>query len=149
MLAEVAQGLRLEERRRRRRHHDLPSVRERSDSRAAVYLEPDVSLGGQPRHARVQAGAHANGPVGERVHRLARGCGRPLRRRERDEERVSLRIDLDAAVRGDRRAHDPPVRIESVDVARRPELVQEPRRALDVSEEECDGARRECVSHAP
>jgi hypothetical protein len=63
------------------------------------------------------------------------------RARERDEEGVALRIDLVAAVSGERLpeqalvvAHDGSVAI--------PQLLHEPRRPLDVREDERDGACR-------
>ena len=61
------------------------------------------------------------------------------RAREREEEGVALRVDLDAAVLREALAHQPPVVGEDVGVAVA-ELLQQARRALDVGEDEGDGA---------
>ena len=80
---------------------------------------------------------------------IARCCGYCSRRgSEGEEERVALRVDLDPAFGRARLAHDGAVLGESVGVRVRAELVQELRRALDVGEEEGDGAGREVGSHA-
>ena len=65
---------------------------------------------------------------------------RPGRRREGEEEGVALRVDLDAAVASARLADDAAVLGERLRVGLGAELVQQPRRALDVGEEEGDGA---------
>ena len=62
--------------------------------------------------------------------------------RKRDEEGVPLRVDLDARVLREGIPQNPPVLGEEVGVCR-PVLLEEPRRALDVGEEEGDGATRE------
>ena len=79
-------------------------------------------------------------PVEGRIHRLAGG-------REGDEERVALRVDLDAAVRGEGRAQCTTVLGQRLRVRLRPERVKQPRRALDVGEEERDRAGRELGAH--
>src|ERR1700682_1763917 len=70
-----------------------------------------------------------------------------MRGRERDEERVTLRVDLDAAMRGERFAQDAPMLGERLCVVSGAERVQELRRAHDVGEEEGDGAGREIAAH--
>ena len=146
MPADVAERLGVEERRGRRRDEDLVPVRERGDARAAVDVLAHVTLLGYGRRAGVQPHAHADRSRLEPLARRLRGRRRSSRCRERDEERVALRVDLDAAVRGRRLAHDAPVLRERVGVARRPELVQQARRALDVGEEERD--RSPAEAHA-
>src|SRR5690606_35880640 len=64
------------------------------------------------------------------------GVRRPL---EGDEEPVAGRVHLGAAVGGQRLADDPVVRREGVGVGG-PEPLEQLRRALDVAEEEGDGA---------
>ena len=66
---------------------------------------------------------------------------------ERHEERVALRVDLDAVVRGEDRAQRPPMLGEQVGVAGAV-LVEQARRTFDVGEQEGDGAGRE-VAHRP
>ena len=69
-------------------------------------------------------------------------------RREREEERVTLRIDLDSAAGHARLAYRPAVLSQSVGVGVRPQLVEQSRRALDVGEEEGDRAGREIRAHS-
>ena len=73
---------------------------------------------------------------------------RSRRRREGEEEGVALRVHLDPALGGARLPDHAPVLGERLRVALGAELVQQPRRALDVGEEEGDGAGGEVVSHA-
>ena len=113
------------------------------DSRGAMHVLADVPLVRQERRAGVQTDAHADRPAHERADGVGRGsegsgCGR-----EGDEERVSLRVDLDSAVRTERVAQHSPVLGEYLRIALRPELVQEPGRPLDVREEKRDRAGRE------
>ena len=82
----------------------------------------------------------------EPLLRLARGAERAGGGREGDEERVALRVDLDAAVPLERVAQDTPMLGERSRVVIRAELVQEARRPLDVREEKGDGAGRQ-VGH--
>ena len=90
----------------------------------------------------MQAHPHADRPGLERALAVEGGRGGAGRGREGDEERVALRVDLDAAVRREGGAQDAPVLGERLRVALGAERVQQPRRALDVGEEERDGAVR-------
>ena len=72
---------------------------------------------------------------------------RTWRRREGEEERVALRVDFDSPLLCARVADDAPVFGERLRVRLGAELVQQPRRALDVREEEGDGAAREIAPH--
>ena len=74
-------------------------------------------------------------------HRILRAC-------KRDEEGVALRVDLVAAVRRERGAKQPSVVGEHVGVAVA-KLLDEPRRALDVGEEEGDGSGRQLPHSRP
>ena len=69
-----------------------------------------------------------------------RECSRS--RRKSEEEGVALSVDLDAVVAGAGLADQAPVLSESFGVPLRSQFVQELRRALDVGEEEGDGAGR-------
>ena len=77
------------------------------------------------------------GPPLERILRRLRACDGVRGACEGDEEGVALRVDLDAAVSRERLAERAPVLGEHVGVPLA-ELVQEPRRALDVGEEKGD-----------
>ena len=95
MLAEVAQRRARKERRRRRRDQQLPTMPRCSDPGGAVHVGADVALGGQQRRARVNSHPHGKrqGLLG-----FAGSLERSRRRVKRDEERVSLRVNLNPAV---------------------------------------------------
>ena len=78
------------------------------DPRRAVDVRPDVALVRHSGVAGVEAHAHADGRPSSSCASRGR-LERPGRRRERDEERVALRVDLDAAVPRERLAQNPPV----------------------------------------
>ena len=83
---------------------------------------------------------------GERALDLGGRRDGVVRRGERDEERVALRVDLEAAMPVDRVPQEVAVRREQagVDVAETPE---QPGRALDVGEQEGDRAGRGRSGH--
>ena len=80
----------------RLREEHLPAVADRGDPCALVHVEADIALLRQARLARVQPHPHPYRPVGKRA--LAGRCsGNGVRcTGEGDEERVALRVDLDA-----------------------------------------------------
>ena len=125
----------------RPREQHLPAVPCGRDACAEVDVETDKALVPQLGRARVQSHPHPNGPAVERG--LALGCRRDRlgRAREGVEERAALGVDLDAAVAGEGVPQYPPVLGKRLRVAVA-ELVQQPRRALDVGEEERDRATR-------
>jgi hypothetical protein len=119
------------------------------DAGSPVDVDPDVSLVGHRRLAGVQSHAHADRPVGEC---LAGRCRRRQRvgcLRERDEERVSLRAHLDAAIAGEFLPQRATVLGQHVRVAVA-ERLQKPRRAPDVGKQKRDGAlwKRHVRAHA-
>ena len=69
-------------------------------------------------------------------------CHRGGRGRERDEERVALGVDLDAAVGFELGAQHAPVLGKRLGVGVRTHRMEQPRRRLDVGEEERDRAAR-------
>src|ERR671923_316406 len=69
----------------------------------------------------------------------SRGPGRGARVEKGDEERVALRVDFASPLAGARAPQDPPVLGERLHVARA-QVLEKPRRAFDVREEERDGA---------
>src|SRR5581483_3176706 len=74
---------------------------------------------------------------------LARHCNRVRGTLEGDEEGIALVVDLVAVIPLEQLAQDPPVLGEHVAIALRPQLVEEPRRALDVREEQSQASRRQ------
>ena len=147
VLAEVANGLAADEVARRLRQEDLPAVPGGGDARRAVDVDPDVALLGYDRLARVEPHAHADRPAAERCLPIGGGRDRVGGARERDEERVALRVHLDAAVPRKGLPQHTTVLAQQLRVALAV-LVQQPRRALDVREEERHCPRGEVPWHA-
>ena len=142
MFAEVAQTIGGGEVTRRLRDEDLPAVSGGRDTSRSVHVDPDIALVGDEWLAGVQPHPHTNGTALELVTCLGRGRKRFRRRREGDEERITLGVDLDAAVTLEGVAQHAPMLGEQVRVTVAV-LLQKPRRALDVREEERDRAVRQ------
>ncbi len=98
MVAEAAQAVRADQLARRLRGEHLAAVPHRRDSRRAVDVDPDVALVGDYRFPGVDPHPDANRSVAERVLSCPRRRERIGGTREGDEERIALRVDLDAAV---------------------------------------------------
>ena len=102
---------------------------------------------------RLHAARRCGGPSGHGPAHRPGPAGRPRPRqphptpRERHEERITLRIDLNTVVGRTGRAHDPAMIVECIAVPVA-ELVQQPRRPLDVREEERHHSTRELAWHA-
>ena len=76
----------------------------RADPRRLVHVDADVALARQQRLAGVKPHPHAHRPGRQLLLRLSSRAQRFLRVGKGDEERVPLRVDLDAAVRRERLA---------------------------------------------
>ncbi len=128
----------------------LPAVRRRHDPRRPVDVEPDVLRRVEDRLARVDADADPDRPALERRERLAHRAHGVAGRRERVEEAVTGRVDL-VARRGASNAPRTARRccVERVAVLLRAERVEEPRRPLDVGEDERDRSGRLCAVVTP
>ena len=126
---------------------DLAPMSECSDACAAVDVDSDIALGGEGRLACVQAHPHPDRarletfPTGSRG-----GCGAGCCR-EGDKERVALRVDLHTTVRDERLAQHTPVLGQRLGIPRRPQRVEQARRALDVREQERDRALGQLSHH--
>ena len=124
---------------------DLPAVRGRADPGGTVDVEADVALVGDDGVAGVDADPDADRGLRRSLDSL--GCrDGVVGPTEGDEERVALRVDLDAVVRRRSRA-DPPVLGQQVGVVLAV-FVEQTCRALDVGEQEGDRAGRE-IAHRP
>ncbi len=108
---------------------------------------PMYPSGVSARCPGVQAHTHGYQPCAEPSLAATAAACCALRRRERDEERIALGVDLDSTMRDERIAKDTPVLRECVGVHVRAETVQQPCRALDVREEQGDGSAREIGAH--
>src|SRR5262249_61625835 len=112
-----------------------PAVTHGGDTRTLVHVEADVTFLGQPWLARVQPHPHANRSVGKRALAIGSRGDRVRRKSEDDEERITLRVDLDAVVLGERLAEPPAMLLQRRSVAGAA-LLQQPRRTLDVREQQ-------------
>ena len=123
------------------REDDLAAVAGTHDPCCAVHVGADVSLVGNSGLTRVNAHTNAHRPCAESVLGLTRGRDRVARAREHDEERISLRVDLDSAVSRERRAQHATMLGKHVRIPVT-ELVEQACRTLDVREEQRDGSAR-------
>ena len=147
MLAEV-EHLRRQQLAGLAREQRLTPVRGRRDPRAEVHVPADVALVDEVRRARVKTCANADRARLEFRERLGHGPHRALGRRECDEERVSLRVDLHPAAGAACRPQDAAVLGQRLPVPGWPERLQQARRLFDVREQEGDRARRQFGTHA-
>ena len=111
----------------------------------AVDVEAGIEAIGRRRLTGVEAHAHAHRlgrPGIGREPRLSLGRSlRPLRGGlEGEVEAVALHFDLDAAVLGSGAPQELTVNPQRLHVRLRPKLLEQARRALDVGEEQSDGA---------
>ena len=142
VLAEVGE-VGFDQRRRRSGDEDLAAVARRRDPSRAVDVLADIALVSEERRARVDSGPDTNPPAhcqsfGE-VRGRSHGTGRC---REREEERVPLRVDLDATLVGAGVAYHRAVVGERVRVPLGAELAQQRGRSFNVGEDEGDSAGR-------
>jgi hypothetical protein len=148
MLSEVDERERLlillEQIARGQRHEHLSTVSCRADSRSTVDSDAHVALSCRRCFTRVDAHADARllplrpdviGKVALEISRRLNGCAGPI---ERDEEGIPLRVDLVAAVPIEHLPQELAVILQQVAVLLGAEVSQEPRRSLDVGEQEGD-----------
>ncbi len=146
MATEVTQRLILDERCRRGREDHLAAVGEGGHASAAMHVDSDVALGRNARCARVKTHSHRDRPDRERLLgrvgcRNGSGC-----RGERDEEGVTLGIDLDTTLGAECIAQHTAMLGKRIRVATGAELPEQPGRALDVREQQRDRSGREALS---
>jgi len=109
------------------------------DAGCPVHVIPDVTLVAEQRFPRVQADPYLQRSAGKGLLRLG-GSGNGVgRARERNEEGVALRVDLDSMVPAPHLPQDASVFGQHLRVSAA-QLPEEPRRPLDVGEDERDGA---------
>ena len=108
---------------------------------ARCTSSPTYFGGASQRLTSVQTHPHPN--LAQLRPRRPRKCLLTLRRRrdrllsgcERNKERIALRVDLVPGMPLKRLPKNPPMEVERLQVALRPELLQQPRRPLDVGEQ--------------
>ena len=112
-----------------------------------VHIGANVAFVGEQGHSRVQAHPYVDRPFAQGIPDRAGRFERALLRREGNEERIALRVDLNPASGAKCLAQDPPVLGQGFRVLSRTQLMEELRRAFDVGEEEGDPAGREIGAH--
>ena len=150
MLTEITKHqpvARRDQRRRRSRQEDLTAVARRGDPCHQVDVVTHVPLARHQWRSRVQADAYMNRTSCEPRRQLAGGCQGTRSGRKRDKTGVTLRAHLHSAVLSARLPNDTPMLAERIRVALRTELAQQPRRTLDVREQERHGPSRQLDSH--
>ena len=139
MFPEIGE-LGVDERPSRRRDEDLATVSGRGDPGTEVDVFADISLLSEVWPPGMQPHPHPDRAGAKLVLRLPRGVERLRRLRDGDEEGVPLRVHLDAAVRGEGGPEDPAMFGQCGRESLGTQLVQQPRRALDVGEQKGDGS---------
>jgi predicted metal-binding membrane protein len=142
VLAQIRELGAVEEPLRRLGDEHLAAVACAHDPGGSMHVHADVALVGDERLARVDAHPHAHRPVRETVLGSGGRNDGIGRTGEGDEKRVTLCVHLDAAVAREGVPQHAAVLGQYVRVARS-ELVEQPRRALDVREQQRHRAARE------
>ncbi len=148
VLAEVGQ-LGADEFARRLREQHLAAVPGRRDARGQMDGLSDVPLVRPVWYPGVDADSNADRAGAERVHRFVGRANRARRRREGDEERISLGIHLDTPVRCERAPEGPAMFRERVRVRLGAQFVQQLRRTLHIAEQEGHRSRGKITPHGP
>ena len=150
MRAEVLERLRRPDPRPSRvRNDDLAAVSRRRDTRRDVDDLTHVSVVSQRRDPGVDADPDQDRSSAESRGQLTRGAQRFIGGRERDEERIALRVDFDAAMRSAGPSDDLPVLGKRIGIGIRSEFPEQARGALDVAREKGDCSARQVRSHRP
>ncbi len=131
----------------RRRDDDLAAVRSPCNACRTMNVVSHVSLVRKQRCARVDAGPHAHTSGRERVVEALRRRDSCRRSRERKEEGIALRVDLNPAFGDAGLTDDVSMFGERVRVRLLAKLVEQPGRPLDVGKDEGDGSDREIGAH--
>ena len=126
-------------------YQNLPAMSRRADPRPSMDPDPHIALGGGGRICRVDP--HPDPEFAAiRPHLLRQGALAVARREDRvaraseaDKERVTLCVDLVALVRGEGLAQEPSVFVEHGGIRLVAEITKQPRRALDIGEQEGNG----------
>src|SRR5215207_2707743 len=129
-------------------HDRLSAVRGSRDPSRPVNVGSYIAPVCQKRRARVHSDTHLDCAPAERLMSLG-GCReRLLRGHERDEERISLSVDLNAAVPRKRIPQPSAMLTERLAVTLVTQLMQQPRRGFDVRKQEGDSARGKVGHHS-
>ena len=106
VLTKIAHSLRPHKRRGGSGDEHLPAMATGGDPGRPMHIDTDVTLLAQVRRPRMDAHTHPNRPRGQYFECRSSRPDSAGRSREGDEERISLRVDLDALIASKRRAQD-------------------------------------------
>ncbi|SRR6266540_5641478 len=112
-----------------------------------VDVPADVPLVPEKRRPRVQTHTHLNRAGGKRYGHLSRRGHCARRGREGKEERIALHVDLHAVVAGTGLSYEAAMLSQCLPITLGTEILKQPRRTFDVSEEEGDRSERKIASH--
>ena len=124
------------------RQQHLATVGRAHDPRRPMHIHAHVLGRIEARLARVDPDPQPDQAGFESAHRLLDRRYRLDGRRKGVEKRVTLAVDLVASMAGARLPHDPPVLCQRLPICLLAELGQQPRRALDIGEDERHRPRR-------
>ena len=150
MIAEITESAILDEGACRLREQHLPSMAGSHDPCRPMHIPADVPsrppvaarpcASPAPRHPYLDTLRRPRGSV-ESLLRILGGRDPIPRAGEGDEERVPFRVDLVAVVPSEDFTQKPPVLLQHFGETLRSEPLQQPRRPLDVAEQERDRPR--------
>jgi hypothetical protein len=107
----------------------------RHDPRRLVHIDAHVAFARDERLPGMHPHSHTNRTDLESFLTFGRSSNRIARTRKRNEERITLRVDLEASVPNEHLPEHTPVLGQRLRVPVA-EFVQQPRRPLDVGEDE-------------
>ena len=119
---------------------------DRGDPCAPVDIQAHIPLLAQPRLAGVQTHAHPDRAIRKGALSVLGSRHRIRGTAERNKERIALGIHLDPVVRRERSSQTAAMLEQRVAVTIA-ELLQQPRRALDIREEQRDDPHRQVPRH--
>jgi hypothetical protein len=132
---------------RRKGHEDLSAAPGGRDPGGPVHIGAHAPLGRSKRGARVDPDTHPDGPGSQRTITVSGGFERTVRRAEREEEGVTLRVDLDAAMPSEGFPEHAAVLGQGVRVGALTQLVQKSTGTFDVREQERHRSRGQVGAH--
>ena len=149
MIAEIDQRepFRIDLLHRRERHQDLAAAPGGRDPGGAVDVGADVPFGRANRGARVDPDTDPDGSRPQGTISVPGSLERTAGRPEREEESVTLRVDLHPAVTSEGLPQHAAMLRQDVRIGALPELVEQPRGSFDVSEQERDRSSRQVSAH--
>ena len=114
---------------------------------ARCYVHTDIAVPSLERRPRMHPHPHPDRALSKRRASVGRSPERPGCGRKRNEARISLRVHLDTAMLCEDPAHHTPMLLQRLRIALGTKFVQQPRRPLDIREQERHRAGWQIVTH--